>query len=229
MNYLETLDIKTHLMKKFKQIFCKTCNKATICGKRGLCNNCYIKAQKAKERIEKKKEKVKIKKENEVSDKQLDTLTSILVRTIYPSFCHGSCSRQNGKPRYFEFKDLQNCHLVPRKKSLWLKYDLANLLPGCGPCNGFDELHIIGLYKWQCHYWGSELIDNLNVQYRRTYLKYTGKLRKEIYDVYKKGLEKARIILENEDMVWKLNQMAELRKELREKYIELITPHQFFK
>lgn len=197
-------------MLKSKKINCKICGKVCFSGKRGLCRKHFNEAQKQKQKLLRKKEKAREKRESQVSEKTLDILYSRLVRTIYPRFCHGTCSLEHTKPLPFE--GLQNCHCIPRSRSTYLKFNLCNTLPGCPGCNKFSDEHIIYLYKFLCEYWGKEKIDNYHTTYKQKILRLNGVSRKTLYYIFKESLQLAEEKLANKEP------LDDLRKSILEKY-----------
>ncbi len=108
---------------------------------------------KAKEANKTIKDSLKI-----VSNKTLDDLFRKLVHKCYTSFCHGTCYATCGKEMR---SGLQACHYVSRNNE-FLRWHIANVLPGCLNCNYYTQSHVAYLGYHIDNYFGEDTASNLD-------------------------------------------------------------------
>lgn len=147
---------------------------------------CEVCSRIVKKESEKEKRKVKREKKKEtITEKKLDTIFSKLVRTIYPSFCHSS-----RVPVTFE---TSHCaHLVSRKNRC-VRFDLRNCYPTTPQENMFNQLHVIQLAKRLEEYYGID-IETWESATKQSICKLSLLDRKEMFDIFTKGLEQTWMI-----------------------------------
>lgn len=180
----------------------------TIDGNRKkCCQNCATKAEKNKKKTkeEKAKQKRKIKRER-ITEKKLDMIFSRLVRNIYPPVCHSTGV-------HLEPSGSHCAHLVSRRFRC-VRWDLRNCYPTLPEENLHNQLHVIYLAKRLFEYY-SITIENWDSVTKQTTIRLTEGDRKELYDVFKCGLDKVmdiRAIGKDVD-----NQLTKLRLEIIEK------------
>jgi hypothetical protein len=134
----------------------------------------------AKEKLKLKKEAIKKKKIETITQAKLDQVTSWLIRAAFDEKCH-ACEVQMPK------KQLQCCHFVSRTKSM-TRFDLRNMLPGCPTCNMYTPHHVWNLGKSINKIWGTDMTETL-LDISTTSLKMNNNDRKQIYEVFKQGLD----------------------------------------
>ena len=162
-----------------------------------VCKGCADKhmKKKVKEKAVKAKEKRKEKREK-ITDKKLDTVFAKLVKDIYPCRCH-SC----GKGLEKGTKDCQACHFVQRgRKST--RWDIRNVLPGCGYCNGFVQSHVYELGKATNKYWGEGTAEKLRFLERKD-KQWTEPQKKALYELFTcpptgENLQEVRLLIHKE-------------------------------
>ena len=174
-----------------KQKTCSRCQKLkpifknkTIEGERlKLCQTCAG----IIERDEKKK-KAKIRKEKKketITEKKLDAMFSKLVRTIYPWYCHSS--------RVPITIETSHCaHLISRNYRC-TRWDLRNCYPTTPQENLHNQLHVIQLAKRLNEYYDIE-IEVYERECKQHVCKLSNQDRKELYDIFSKGLEDTWVI-----------------------------------
>lgn len=142
--------------KKDKPIF----KNKTIEGERKqYCQTCWGIVN--REQDKEKRKKVREKKKAVVTDKQLHTAFAKLIKQIYPLVCH-AC----GVQLVLGDRWTNACHFVQRGRKI-CTWDIRNVLPGCGTCNGFVLSHVYELGKKANMYWGegtAEMLRTLEKQ-----------------------------------------------------------------
>lgn len=205
-------------IKKFKAISCKDCGRSCKTGKRGLCDLCYSKMQKSKQRAKKgaiPKTKKRRKNGEKITDKKIHQVFSWLVRAIYPPVCH-ACGDKS-----FSSKELQACHFVPRGKKVITWY-LKNVLPGCKTCNGFRQEHVYGLGRSLDNYYGEGTAFEMSRVSREVLsYKFDALEKKKLYDLFSSYLERVN------ELKSKLRG-KELEEKLHEMRLEIIEQTTYF-
>ena len=133
---------------------------------------------------EKVKEKRKIKREKKretITEKKLDAIFSKLVREIYPSYCHSSKVP-------IQVEGSHCAHLISRNNRC-VRWDLRNCYPTTPQENMFNQLHVIQLAKRLKEYYGID-IDDWESTAKQEVCKLTLTERKEMYDIFRDGLER---------------------------------------
>ena len=120
--------------------------------------------------------------------KKLDTIFAKFVKELYPLHCH-ACFIPLVKGQ----QQTQACHFIQRGKHI-TRFDPRNVLPGCGPCNGFDPTHVYQLGLEIDKYWGEgtalELreMKNIKIQFRQDDLESLASLFHQPYTLESKDL-----------------------------------------
>ncbi len=140
------------------------------------CQQCAAKAEKfkLKEKAEKAKIRRKIKRER-ITEKKLDQVTSKLVRSIYPSMCHG-CGIQ------LEFNTMQAGHFCGRSRRS-VRFSLKNLAPLCKNCNFYCQDHVYTLGKHLNSYWGEGTAEE-QIRLGNQLFKPSQQFRDALYELY---------------------------------------------
>lgn len=158
--------------KKDKVIFA---NKTLNGEKMSLCQVC---SGIVKKEIDKEKRKVKREKKRAVvTDKQLHTVFAKLIKQIYPLVCH-AC----GVQLVLGDRWTNACHFVQRGRKI-CTWDIRNVLPGCGTCNGFVLSHVYELGKKANMYWGEGTAEMLRILEKQDYNWSQGQKR-ELYELF---------------------------------------------
>lgn len=178
---VKKVPIKGEIEKPLVETICSECGKKRPYSNKTkkLCAVCVKKSQIAK--VKEKRAKVREKKASTITQAKLDQMTSWLIRAAFDEKCHACEVRM---PR----KQLQCCHFVSRTKSI-TRFDLRNMLPGCPTCNMYTPHHVWNLGKSINKLWGEDMTETL-LSIAPISLKMNNNDRKEIYEVYKKTLEK---------------------------------------
>ena len=178
---VKKVPIKGEVEKPLVETICSECGKKRPYSNKTkkLCAVCVKKSQIAK--VKEKRAKVREKKASTITQAKLDQMTSWLIRAAFDEKCHACEVRM---PR----KQLQCCHFVSRTKSI-TRFDLRNMLPGCPTCNMYTPHHVWNLGKSINKLWGEDMTETL-LSIAPISLKMNNNDRKEIYEVYKKTLEK---------------------------------------
>lgn len=170
-----------------------------------VCKSCTAHLEKNK--IKEKKEKTKAKRKayrERITEKKLDTIFSRLVRNIYPSYCHSS--------KVPITVETSHCaHLVGRNNRC-VRWDLRNCYPTTPQENLHNQLHVIQLAKRLFEYYEID-IDTWESASKQTTCKLTEGERKEMYDIFKEGLDRFFQIDIMPDQV-KEKKLKELRMEI---------------
>lgn len=178
---VKKVPVKGNIEKPLVETICSECGKKRPYGNKTkkLCAVCVKKSQ--KEKLKEKRAKVREKKANTITQAKLDQITSWLIRAAYQEKCY-ACEIPMSR------KQLQCCHFVSRTKSM-TRFDLRNMLPGCPTCNMYTPHHVWNLGKSINKLWNIEMTETL-LEISKISLKMNNNDRKEIYDIYKKGLDK---------------------------------------
>lgn len=169
------------MQTKSKQ--CSRCSKLkpifknkTIKGeKKQYCQTCWgiVNREQAKEKRKAKREK----KKAIVTDKQLHTAFAKLIKQIYPLVCHACGIQLMLGDRW-----TNACHFVQRGRKI-CTWDIRNVLPGCGTCNGFVLSHVYELGKKANMYWGEGTAEMLRTLEKQDYNWSQGQKR-ELYELF---------------------------------------------
>lgn len=172
--------VKGEPEKKIIETVCSDCGKKKPYANKTkkLCTTCV--QRQAKEKAKLKREAVRKKKAETITQAKLDQVTSWLIRAAFEEKCY-ACETPMPK------KQLQCCHFVSRTKSM-TRFDLRNMLPGCPTCNMYTPHHVWNLGKSINRIWGSEMTEIL-LDMSTISLKMNNNDRKQIYDIFKAGLE----------------------------------------
>jgi hypothetical protein len=178
---VKKVPIKGEVVKPLVETICSDCGKTRPYSNKTkkLCAVCVKKSQIAK--VKEKRAKIREKRTNTITQVKLDQITSWLIRAAFEEKCYACEVRM---PR----KQLQCCHFVSRTKSM-TRVDLRNMLPGCPTCNMYTPHHVWNLGKSINKIWGEDMTEVL-LGISSTSLKMNNNDRREIYDLYKAGLEK---------------------------------------
>lgn len=166
---------------------CSRCKKSkviwknkTIDGeKKQFCQTCWNITDKE---LAKEKRKVKREKKREtITEKKLDSVFSKLVREIYPPYCHSSKVP-------IQVEGSHCAHLISRNNRC-VRWDLRNCYPTTPQENMFNQLHVIQLAKRLKEYYEID-IDDWENHAKQFVCKLSSTERKEMYDIFKDGLER---------------------------------------
>lgn len=168
------------------------------------CKICAEKLQKQK--VKEKKAKIRQKKKETITEKKLDQIFSLLVRNVYPPFCHSSRVP-------IEVVGSHCAHLISRQNRC-TRFDLRNCYPTTPQENMFNQLHVIQLAKRLKEYYDIE-IEDWEQSAKQTLCKLNKEDKLEMFNIFKEGLEKALSIKKSS-----VDQESEL-KTLREDIIQI--------
>lgn len=160
---------------------CSRCSKDRVIFKNKIiegerkqfCQTCWNIVN--KEQVKEKKKLKREKKREVITEKKLDTVTSRLVRSIYPLFCHG-CECK------LEFNTAQSGHFCGRSARS-VRFSIQNQLPVCRNCNFYDQTHVYNLGNWLNVYWGKGTAERMIVESKQ-FFKPSLQFRKELYSLY---------------------------------------------
>lgn len=200
-------EVKQEIKKEIKEIPCSQCGKSRPLANKSkkICGVCVKKnaVEKAKKRRQVKRER----KAEKITQSKLDSITSKLVRKLYPNICP-HCS--------VELNNLNsNCgHFVSRTKQS-TRYSLKNLVAIDRHCNFYRPEHVYTLGKTLNSLWGEGTADE-QILLGNKQVKFSDYDRKNIYNIYKNALD----IAESNDL--NQEQKYELLKKTQFLYEETI-------
>ena len=189
-------------MKEFPFLY-KTVTDGGV--RKKVCQKCasYIERDKLREKKEKSKQRRKVQRER-ITEKKLDTIFSRLVRNIYPPYCHSS--------KVPITVETSHCaHLVGRNNRC-VRWDLRNCYSTTPQENMHNQLHVIQLAKRLYEYYEID-IDTWESASKQTTCKLTEGERREMYEIFKEGLDRVFQIGIMPDEV-KERKLKELRMEI---------------
>lgn len=148
-----------------------------------LCKFCWdkYKTKLVKQKATEKKKVALQKKRETITEAKLDKIFSLLVRNIYPAYCH-SCMIP------LEPKQLHCCHFVSRTKRCF-RWDLRNCLPGCPTCNLYVPEHVWELGKSINKYYGEDVATELVKASKIEVCKLSAQDRNRLYDIFSNTLK----------------------------------------
>jgi len=180
-------------------------NKTVDGEKLQYCQPCWRivdrETQKEKKRTQRKK------KQDRITEKKLDSIFSLLVRNIYPPFCHSSGVS-------ITVETCQCAHLIGRSNRC-VRFDMRNCYPTTPQENMYVQTHVIYLAKRLKEYYNIDFEDFDSAAKQNT-CKLSFLDRKRLYDIFKRGLEKISDIKKIQDLTKQKKALQNLRLEIIE-------------